>query len=303
MESGTRKWRSSVKRPLGGPWGGHLRCPETPTLGEASSGLLPLLPSATTGQQAPKETVARQAAGGENLLLVGQPPAPCRAQQEGDNGQQQDPTQTRQGFYKQHAESPEPPYEDSTDKHPAFQAGVTGNNCVLGTDVQVCKTSSKKDPNRVTFKGLDKQPDQGIPPARPAHLHRRCADYSWVPTFTHLHVLFLPPRRPFFPLSICQLLLTLPRLKKPPAEPVSPVPLLCGLHNTLSYLCHYASNGDCLALPLFPPGRAWAAPSLPLCPQPASPHRKGTEWWLLHRSLAPCPPHSPTQQGAEPRPR
>lgn len=71
----------------------------------------------------------------------------------------------------------------------------------------------------------------------------------------YLHVLFLPPGRPFFPLSICQLLLILPRQKKPPAEPVSPVAPRWPPQRP-EVPSHHTGNCDC------PPGLCSLRPSL-----------------------------------------
>ena len=61
----TRKWRSSLKRPLGGPCGSG----GIPALGEAILG--PPLPSATTGHR----PLTRSRPGVETPLLASQPPA------------------------------------------------------------------------------------------------------------------------------------------------------------------------------------------------------------------------------------
>lgn len=81
-------------------------------------------------------------------------------------------------------------------------------------------------------------------------------------------MLFLPPGRPFFPLSICQLLLILPRQKKPPRSQ-SPRSLRSGPHTALRY--PFATPASVtVPWPLFPPRRhqAPAGPHLTEGPRP-----------------------------------
>lgn len=160
----------------------------------------------------------------------------------------ENPLYTPRKFLCNSEARPTPDNTSSFQKPPAFQAGVTGKKhlCPQHGCPSVCITEQDRP------EGPASSPTKAFrPPSRSLR--------GWVPTFTFLHVLFLPPGRPFFPLSICQLLLILPRQKKPPAEPVSPVAPRRPPHRP-EVPPHHTGNCDC------PPGlcslRAGSRPHL-----------------------------------------
>lgn len=146
-----------------------------------------------------------------------------------------------------------------------------------------CYQSKQERPShKAKVERPDKQPPQGVRRLPPNTLHSGRTHCSWVPTVTYLHMLFLLPRRPFFP-SPCQLLLILPRQKMPPAEPVSPVALQrWGLPQHPDLPLSHHQYHDYLALPLSPRAGPSLLPSVPSarlpalpCPQEASSHKMG----------------------------